>query len=104
MRSRKKTGDLSVGALVDRWGDLRARAAGIDAEIDLLKAEFERRGLKTASGDKWAVLKKSSSFDALDVKAIRAEMGADWCKARETERSRTEYAFAAVADAKEKAA
>lgn len=82
---------LPKGELADRWGPLKAKSKAIDAEIDLLKEEFERRGLIVAEGEKWGIVKSTRTYLALRIKAIRAEMGEAWCKAREEPQARVTY-------------
>ena len=72
--------------LVDRWGAARAKAKKLEAEIEPLKEEFERRGLSVVAGEAWGVARSESTFASLDVKAIRptwARNGAPGGKSRE---------------------
>ena len=87
---------LSDGDLVDRWGDKRQAAKKVDADVEAMEKEFDRRGLKVASGRKWAVLKTVSSFMRLDTRKVKAEMGEAWTSAHEAPSSRTTYAFTSV--------
>lgn len=91
MSSVRASKPSSVAEIADRWGALKRRAAKIADEIDALKVEFERRGLRVAEGDKFSVVKSVRPFSSLDVKAIRAEMGAPWCEEREKSGERTTY-------------
>jgi hypothetical protein len=81
----------SQAEIADRWGALKRRAAKIGDEIEALKQEFERRELLSAKGLKFTIVKSVRAFASLDVKAIRAEMGAAWCAERERESERTTY-------------
>ena len=87
---------LTKKQLVDRWGALRSRLKKLDAEIEPLKEEFERRGLRVVAGETWGVARSESTFSSLDVKAIRAEMGPEWCAKREKPQTRVFYNFAPV--------
>ncbi len=81
---------------VDRWGALRSRLKKLKAEIEPLKEEFERRGLRVVVGQTWGVARSESTFASLDVKAIRVEMGPEWCAKREKPQTRVFYNFASV--------
>jgi hypothetical protein len=48
--SRISPAALTKEQLVDRWGAARAKAKKLEAEIDPLKEEFERRGLSVIAG------------------------------------------------------
>jgi hypothetical protein len=82
---------LPKAELADKWGALKVRAKKIDGEIDVLKEEFERRGLTVVEGAKFSVVKSCRSFDALDIKGIRAEMGPAWCDQRSRPSNRVTY-------------
>ena len=92
--SRISPAALTKEQLVDRWGSLRAKAKKLEAEIEPLKEEFERRGLSVVGGEAWGVARSESTFASLDVKAIRAEMGPEWCAKRERPQTRVFYNFA----------
>jgi hypothetical protein len=94
--SRISPAKLTKEQLVDRWGAARAKAKKLDAEIEPLKEEFERRGLSVVAGEAWGVARSESTFSSLDVKAIRAEMGSEWCAKREKPQTRIFYNFAPV--------
>ena len=94
--SRISPARLTKEQLVDRWGAARARAKKLEAEIEPLKEEFERRGLSIVAGEAWGVARSESTFASLDVKAIRAEMGPEWCVRREKPQTRVFYNFAPV--------
>lgn len=87
---------LGKGELADRWGPLKVRAKAIDEQIEALKEEFDRRGLSVVAGAKFSVVKSSRSFDGLDIKGIRAEMGASWCRAHGQTVTRTTYEVAPI--------
>ena len=53
--SRISPAALTKEQLVDRWGALRAKAKKLEAEIEPLKEEFERRGLRVVAGETWGV-------------------------------------------------
>jgi len=88
--------DLNTGEIADRWGALKRRAGRIADEIEALKAEFDRRGLLSARGTKFTVVKIDEPQLRLDIKAIRAEMGAAWCEARERLATRLTYKINAL--------
>ena len=94
--SRISPAALTKEQLVDRWGAARAKAKKLDAEIEPLKEEFERRGLSVVAGEAWGVARSESTFASLDVKAIRAEMGPEWCAKREKPQTRVFYNFASL--------
>jgi hypothetical protein len=94
--SRISPAALTRERLVDRWGALRAKAKKLDAEIEPLKEEFERRGLHVVAAETLGVARSESTFASLDVKAIRAEMGPEWCAKREKPQTRVFYNFAPV--------
>ena len=75
--SRISPAALTKEQLVDRWGALRSRLKKLEAKVEPLKEEFERRGLRVVAGETWGVARSESTFASLDVKAIRAEMGPD---------------------------
>jgi hypothetical protein len=83
--------ELSEAELADRWGAVKKRADKVDAEIEALKAEFDRRNMLSARGLKFTVVKSVQNLKRLAVAAIREEMGVAWCKAREVPSSRTTY-------------
>jgi hypothetical protein len=70
--SRISPAALTKEQLVDRWGGLRSKLKKLEAEIEPLKEEFERRGLSVVAGEAWGVARSESTFASLDVKAIRA--------------------------------
>ena len=92
--SRISPAALTKEQLVDRWGAARAKAKKLEAEIEPLKEEFERRGLSVVAGEAWGVARSESTFASLDVKAIRTEMGPEWCAKREKPQTRVFYNFA----------
>ena len=94
--SRISPAALTKEQLVDRWGGLRSKLKKLEAEIEPLKEEFERRGLSVVAGEAWGVARSESSFASLDVKAIRAEMGPEWCARQEKPQTRVFYNFALV--------
>jgi hypothetical protein len=51
--SRISPAALSKEQLVDRWGALRSRLKKLEAEIEPVKEEFERRGLTVVAGEIW---------------------------------------------------
>ena len=71
----------------------RAKAKKLEAEIEPLKEEFERRGLSVVAGEAWGVARSESTFASLDVKAIRAEMGPEWRPKREKPREARVHQF-----------
>ncbi len=94
---------LSKEQLVDRWGGLRSKLKKLEAEIEPLKEEFERRGLSVVAGEAPGPRANARArrslrvwFASLDVKAIRAEMGPEWCAKREKPQTRIFYNFAPV--------
>ncbi len=94
--SRISPAALTKEQLVDRWGGLRARLKKLEADIEPLKEEFERRGLTVVAGETWGVARSESTFASLEVKAIRVEMGPEWCAKREKPQTRVFYNFAPV--------
>ena len=52
---------LTKEQLVERWGAARAKAKKLEAEIEPLKEEFERRGLSVVAGEAWGVAKQPTS-------------------------------------------
>ena len=94
--SRISPAALTREQLVDRWGALRSRLKKLEAEIEPLKEEFERRSLRVVVGETWGVARSESTFASLDLKAIRAEMGPEWCAKREKPQMRVFYNFAPV--------
>ena len=92
--SRISPAALTKEQLVDRWGASRAKAKKLEAEIERLKEEFERRGLRVVAGEAWGVARSESTFASLDVKAIRTAMGPEWCARREKPQTRVFYNFA----------
>ena len=71
----------------------RAKAKKLEAEIEPLKEEFERRGLSVVAAETWGVARSESTFASLDVKAIRAEMGPEWRPRREKPREARVHQF-----------
>jgi hypothetical protein len=94
---------LPKAELADKWGALKARLKKIDAEIDLLKEEFERRRLTVVEGAKFSVVRSTRSFEALDIKGVRAEMGPAWCAEHSSPSNRVTYEVRALS-AEERAA
>jgi hypothetical protein len=94
--SRISPAAMTKEQLVDRWGAARAKAKKLEAEIEPLKEEFERRGLSVVAREAWGVARSESTFASLDVKAIRAEMGPEWRPRREKPQMRVFYNFALV--------
>jgi len=88
---RKKAVVLSDGELADRFGVIKALLEGAEAEIKELKAEFDARKLDFAKGLVWKVFKSVSEQSRIDVAAIRAAQGADWCKSFEKAGTRVSY-------------
>ena len=82
---------LNSGEIADRWGMLKVRADKIADEIKALKAEFDRRELLSARGLKFSVVKVVEPTLRLNIEAIRSEMGAAWCEARERPSTRVTY-------------
>jgi hypothetical protein len=82
---------MTKGELADKYGALRQRHKNSGDDIDELKAEFERRGLEAFHGEKFAVVKTQKTFNALDIRRIRAEQPKAWIEARETPQTRTSY-------------
>ena len=66
--SRISPAALTKEQLVDRWGAARAKAKKLEAEIEPLKEEFERRGLSVVAGEAWGVARSESAFSSLDVR------------------------------------
>jgi len=55
---------LTKEQLVDRWGAARAKAKKLEAEIEPLKEEFERRGLSVVAGEAWGVASSLSDWSS----------------------------------------
>ncbi len=52
--------------------------------------------MSVVAGEAWGVARSESTFASLDVKAIRTEMGPEWCAKREKPQTRVFYNFAPV--------
>jgi hypothetical protein len=52
--------------------------------------------LRVVAGETWGVARSESTFASLDVKAIRAEMGPEWCAKRDKPQTRVFYNFSPV--------
>ena len=84
---------LTKEQLVDRWGAVRAKAKKLEAEIEPLKEEFERRGLSVVAGEAWGVARSESTFASLDVKGSGPRGGRNGAPSG---KSRVFYNFAPV--------
>ena len=94
--SRISPAALTKEQLVDRWGALRAQgeeARGRDRAFEgrIRAPRLERRRRRDLGRRA-----SESTFASLDVKAIRAEMGPEWCAKREKPQTRVFYNFAPV--------
>ena len=64
--SRISPAALTKEQLLDRWGASRAPFKKLEDEIEALKEEFERRGLRVVAGEIWGVAKSESTFALLE--------------------------------------
>ena len=72
----------SNAQLADVIGDLDAQAKALSARLKAAKGEFLTRGLGRVHGERFTVTKSEAARWSLDAKAIKAELGEDWCTAR----------------------
>ncbi|MDE2320285.1 MAG: hypothetical protein KGK02_11445 [Rhodospirillales bacterium] len=77
---------LSDATLADRIGDLDAQRDALAEEIDELKDEFTRRGLKLAEGKRFDVTRDVEPVTRFDAKGAKEFLGA---KAAEFEKAAT---------------
>ena len=89
---------VTDATLADALGDIDAGMEALKARQGLARAEFVRRKLDSARGERFAVTRSLGSQTRLDTKAVKAEMGADWYAARSrTSSTATFRVFPAVA-------
>ena len=70
--------NLSNNALADALGHADAVLKGADAECKSLKEEFKRRGLTTAEGEHFTVMRSDQFSNRLDVAAVEQYLGEAW--------------------------
>ena len=90
MAAKRKLDELSDGELADTFGDTKDRAEGADERMKALKAEFDRRNLDFAKGERFKVTKDVSTQNRIDTRALRDDLGAA-AKKYEREQTRTVY-------------
>ena len=64
-----------------------ARVKTLQDRLKAAKDEFKARGVETAAGERFTVVRSETVRWSLDTAAVKAEMGADWC----TRSSRTTH-------------
>ena len=90
--------NVTDAMLADQLGDIDAGMEALKARQELARAEFVRRKIDSARGELFVVTRSLGSQTRLDTKAVKAEMGADWCAARsKTSPTATFRVFPAVA-------
>jgi hypothetical protein len=87
---------MTLAELADEFGALKLALKPKQKREEALKEEFVRRGLTVFSGEKFVVMKTSSAFQGVDIKAAKAKLGAQWCADNATTVTRTSW-HAAVA-------
>ena len=68
----------SDSLLADEIGALDREMKALDKRLKEAKAEFKRRSLEEAAGEKYAVRSTTAVRISLDAKRIKAEMGETW--------------------------
>jgi hypothetical protein len=72
--------NLSAEMLADAIGRADGISKAAEAELQELKAEFRRRGLLTAAGERFTVTRSDQVSSRLDVAAVKAALGEAWRK------------------------
>jgi hypothetical protein len=75
-----KFDNLSAAMLADAIGRADGNAKAAEAELQELKAEFKRRGLLTAAGERFTVTRSDQVSSRLDTTAVKAALGEAWRK------------------------
>jgi hypothetical protein len=75
-----KFDNLSGPMLADAIGRADGIAKAAEAELQELKAEFRRRGLLTAAGERFTVTRSDQVSSRLDSAAVKAFLGDAWRK------------------------
>jgi len=70
--------NLPVGEVVDQLGSVKAQISDLETREKALRDELIRRGITAASGDAYGANVSSAVRWSLDIKALKAEFGADW--------------------------
>jgi hypothetical protein len=70
--------NLTVGAIVDRLGALKAQLADLKADEETLRGELIARKVEAAEGDLFRATVTEALRQSLDTEQVKAEMGERW--------------------------
>jgi hypothetical protein len=72
--------NLSNEMLADAIGQADGTAKAAETQLQELKAEFRRRGLLTAAGERFTVTRSDQVSSRFDITAAKAALGEAWRK------------------------
>ena len=72
----------SNGQLADELGEVRCEISALQTREKVLRAEFVKRGLAQASGNRFTVTRIDATRWSLETAKVKEEMGEDWFSAR----------------------
>ncbi len=70
--------NLTVGALVDRLGALKAQLADLKETEEALRGELIARKVEAAEGDLFRATVTEALRETLDTERVREELGSHW--------------------------
>jgi len=70
--------NLTVGAIVDRLGTLKAQLADLKADEEALRGELIARKVAAAEGDLFRATVTEALRETLDTERVKAELGERW--------------------------
>src|SRR4029077_885029 len=70
--------NLSTGAIVDRFGALKAQLADLKADEETLRGELIARKVEAAEGDLFRATVTEALRETLDTERVKLEMGERW--------------------------
>lgn len=76
--------NLTIGQLVDKLGQIKARVAELTADEKLLKDMIIEYGEKEIEGDKFRVTVSTSERNSLDMEAVRGKLSPQFIAAHTT--------------------
>jgi hypothetical protein len=89
--------NLATGDLADMIGGLDGEVKALEARLSMAKAELKRRGIATATGERFSVNRSDAQRWTLDTAKVKAEMGEAWFNQRSKIASVTSFRVAALA-------
>jgi hypothetical protein len=89
--------NTTTADLADLIGGLDMQAKALDARLSEAKAELKKRGVTTATGQRFTVNRTDAQRWTLDTAKVKAEMGEGWFTARSKIGAVTSFRVAAIA-------